>query len=103
MGGREWGRDRVRPRGCDHWSLNHRGDPGGVLHGSRRRAGRGRDREPGEAIIPVKNFRSCTLVVLFSELDLEEPFTAAERTSEEARSGGPGGPLAGLVVAASVH
>jgi hypothetical protein len=44
----------------------------------RKRVSRGRDRGPEKAIVKRKNFRSCTLVVLFSEMALEEPFTAAE-------------------------
>jgi hypothetical protein len=46
--------------------------------GSRRRASRVRAREPEKAIVQGRNFRSCTLVVLFSETAVEEPFTPAE-------------------------
>src|SRR5262249_31939955 len=54
---------------------------------SRRRGSRGRDRGPEKTLIKGRNFRSCTLAVLFSETALEEPFTAAERTSEGVGSG----------------
>ena len=46
---------------------------------SRRRASRGRDRGPEKALVKGGNLRSCSVVVLFSETALEEPFTAAER------------------------
>ena len=39
---------------------------------------------PGRAAVEGGNRRSCTLVFLFSRTALEEPFTVAERTSEEA-------------------
>ena len=33
---------------------------------------------PGKAVVEGGNLQSCSVVVLFSETALEEPFTAAE-------------------------
>src|SRR4051794_27050498 len=58
----------------------------------RSRRGEGRRRAPGggEAVIEGKGDGLCTLVDLFSKTDLEEPFTAAERTSRRGLIRGPG-------------
>jgi hypothetical protein len=89
MGGREWGRSRVRPRDCDRWFLNRRGALEEPSPRSRKRASRGRDRRPGKAIVKERNIRSCTLGFLFTRTVLEEPFTAGERTSRRGLIRGP--------------
>jgi len=57
--GPSWGPWRSHPRGV----------------AGERGAGVIRDQK---AIVKRRDFRSCTLVILFSETALEEPFTAAE-------------------------
>src|SRR4051794_35628635 len=77
MGGREWSRSRpfLGLRSMDSepsWGL-WRSPPRGVA-GERVTGMMG----PEKAIVKQRNFRPCSLVVLFSETALEEPFTAAE-------------------------
>ena len=38
-------------------------------------------RGPGKARVEEESHRPCTVVILFSETDMEEPFTSGERTS----------------------
>src|SRR4051812_38901585 len=89
MGGREWGRSRVRPRESDRWFLNRRGAVEEPSTRSRVRASRGGDRGPGKALVKERNFRSCTLGFLFTRTALEESFRAGERTSRRGLVRGP--------------
>ena len=77
MGGREWRQSPVRHRNRDRWILTSRDDPGGVVHGEGSES-RERDRGREQAIVKGRRPRSCSVVVLFRETALEEPFTTAE-------------------------
>src|SRR3954451_21252610 len=69
-------------------------DPSRRSWRSRRRSRRGsvqrRAPEAGTAVVEGKGDGSCTLVDLSSKTDLEEPFTATERTSRRGLIRGPG-------------
>jgi hypothetical protein len=85
MGGREGGggyrrHQRVALRAL--WIS--RGGRGGAIHGGEGGTVIGLNERPGKAVVWEVSPRSCSLVFMFSETALEEPFTAPERTSEEA-------------------
>ena len=46
------------------------------------RGSRWRDRRPGTAVVAGVSGGLCSVILLFSGAALEEPFPAAERTSE---------------------
>ena len=56
-----------------------RGGPGGAVHGGGAESGGGRDWRPAKVVVNGGCLRPCSVVFLFSEAALEEPFTAAER------------------------